>query len=270
MFVIPFPIIDPIAVSFGPLSLRWYGLAYMAGLLIGWLYARKLISCKRLWAAKTSITPAHIDDLLLWATLGVVLGGRLGYVLLYNPAYYMANPADIIAVWNGGMSFHGGLVGTALAIYIFSRKHKLPLMSLLDVASAVAPVGIFFGRLANFINGELWGRATEVPWAMVFPHPDAGELARHPSQLYEAALEGLLLFGILQLLIYRQAALLKPGLVSGVFIAGYGLARIFAENFRQFESDVGIMIAQLTPGMLYSIPLVIAGIYIARRARNQP
>ena len=181
-----------------------------------------------------------------------MVGGRLGYVLFYNPVYFFNNPAQIMATWNGGMSFHGGMLGSLLAIWFYSKRHDLPVLSVMDVAAATAPLGFLFGRIANFVNGELWGRVTDVPWAMVFPNPEAGGVARHPSQLYEAALEGALLFLVARFLTHRRLAFLKPGLVLGTVILGYGLARIFVENFRQFDEGVGLMIGPFTPGMIYS------------------
>ena len=261
------PVIDPVALDLGPLSIKWYGLAYMFSLLLGWIYTRSLSGNQRLWGGKSPIKPDHFDDLLMWITLGVVVGGRLGYVLFYKPAYFFHNPAEIIATWNGGMSFHGGLIGSLIAIWIYSRRHKLPVLSVLDVASATAPLGFYFGRLANFINGELWGRESDVPWAMVFPNAEAGGAARHPSQLYEAALEGLVLFLVLRFLTHRRLAFLKPGLVTGTMILGYGLARIFVENYRQFEEGSGLMIGPFTPGMIYSVPMVLLGAWLIYRAR---
>ena len=259
---------DPIALHLGPLSLRWYGLAYMAGLLLGWIYCRILAGRAQLWGGRSPIRPDHFDDLLLWMTLGVVLGGRIGYVLFYNPAYFAAHPAQIFATWNGGMSFHGGLLGSLLASWLYARRHGLPVLSVWDVASAAAPLGLFFGRIANFINGELWGRVTDVPWAMIFPNPEAGGLPRHPSQLYEAALEGIVLFGVLALLVWRKGALQKPGMVAGSMVMGYGLARILAENFRQFDVGVGLMIGPFTPGMIYSLPMLAIGAYLIHNARR--
>jgi phosphatidylglycerol:prolipoprotein diacylglycerol transferase len=262
------PVLDPVALDLGPVTIKWYGLAYMVSLLLGWAYTRSLAGNQRLWGGKSPLNPVQFDDLLLWVTLGVVVGGRLGYVLFYNPLYFFANPSQIIATWNGGMSFHGGLLGSLLAIWIYSKRHNLPVLSVLDVASAVAPLGFYFGRLANFINGELWGRVTDVPWAMVFPNPEAGGVPRHPSQLYEAALEGFVLFLVLRFLTHGKLAFLKPGLVTGTMILGYGLARIFVENFRQFDEGVGLMIGPFTPGMIYSVPMVVLGAYLIHRARS--
>jgi len=267
-FLIPFPVIDPVALDLGPVSIKWYGLAYMFGLLLGWTYARKLSDDRRLWGKKPPVKADHFDDLLLWVTLGVVIGGRLGYVLFYDPARFAAHPVEIFKTWNGGMSFHGGLVGSLLVIWWFSRKHRLPVLSVWDICAATLPLGLFFGRMANFINGELWGRASDVPWAMIFPHPDAGGVPRHPSQLYEAALEGIVLFLVLRFLTHKKLAFKKPGMVAGTLVLGYGLARIFVENFRQYDVGVGLMIGPFTPGMIYSLPMVLGGLFLIYRARN--
>lgn len=265
-FAIILPTLDPVALQLGPLSIKWYGLAYMFGLLFGWMYARSLAANLRLWGGKSPVTKDHFDDLLIWLTLGVVVGGRVGYVLFYNPAYFWENPADIFATWNGGMSFHGGLLGSLLAVWLYCRHKQLPVLSVWDVASAVAPLGFYFGRLANFVNGELWGRPSDVPWAMIFPNPEAGGVPRHPSQLYEATLEGLALFFVLRWLTHGKLALKKPGLVAGTMVMGYGLARIFVENFRQFDVGSGLMIGPFTPGMIYSLPMVLIGLWLLRRA----
>ena len=269
-FAIILPVIDPIALDLHYVQVRWYGLAYMVSLLLGWAYTRRLAGNQSLWGGKSPLKPDQFDDLLMWVTLGVVVGGRLGYVLFYNPVHFFNNPMQILNTLGGGMSFHGGMLGSLLVIWLYSRRHNLPVLSVLDVASAAAPLGFYFGRLANFINGELWGRATDVPWAMIFPNPEAGGIARHPSQLYEAALEGLVLFLVVRFLTHRRLAFLKPGLVTGTVILGYGLARIFVENFRQFEEGVGLMIGPFTPGMIYSVPMVLVGGWLIYRARNTP
>ncbi len=268
-FAIILPALDPVALNVGPLSVKWYGLAYMFSLLFGWFYCRYLAEKQALWGGKSPFKADHFDDLLIWVVLGVVLGGRLGYVFFYKPAYFMENPSEIIATWNGGMSFHGGMLGSLLAIWIYSRRRKLPVLSVMDVASAVAPLGFLLGRIANFINGELWGRVSDVPWAMVFPDPEAGGVPRHPSQLYEAALEGVVLLLVLRFLTHKRLALTKPGLVTGTAIAGYGMARIIVENFRQFEEGSGLMIGPFTPGMIYSVPMVILGGLLIRYALGQ-
>lgn len=265
LFALPFPHIDPVLISFGPLTIRWYALAYITGILGGWWYARQLVSRDNLW--KPGASPVQIielDDFMLWATLGIVLGGRLGYVLFYNPLYYMDNPLAALALWQGGMSFHGGLTGVIIAIILFTRKQGLPLWSFLDIIAAVAPIGLFFGRIANFINGELWGRVTDVPWAVIFP--TAGPDPRHPSQLYEAILEGLILFMILTFLIYKRQALSRPGLVCGTFALVYGLSRIIVEFVRQPDPQLGLFFGILSMGMLLSLPLIVLGIWGIHRS----
>ncbi|MEL7525174.1 MAG: prolipoprotein diacylglyceryl transferase, partial [Pseudomonadota bacterium] len=201
VFVLPFPAIDPVIIEVGPFALRWYALAYIVGIILAWRYMRALVLNDRLWNGGKRPSPVELDDFVLWGTLGIIIGGRLGYVLFYNPAYYLANPGEALAVWSGGMSFHGGFAGTVIAMILFAWRRGLPVWTLFDLAGCAAPIGLFFGRMANFINAELWGRPTDVPWAMVFP--GAGPEPRHPSQLYEAALEGVLLFFVLRLLSHR-------------------------------------------------------------------
>ena len=268
MSIMPFPDIDPVAFRLGPLAVHWYGLAYVAGILLGWHYARRLALKPSLWRNDTSpVTPAHLDDFLLWAAGGIILGGRIGYILFYDLDAVLAEPMRAIQIWNGGMSFHGGLIGTTLAMILFARRHAIPTWSLFDIVAAVAPIGIFFGRIANFINGELWGRLSDAPWAVVFPN--GGPFARHPSQLYEAAMEGLLLFALLQVMIYKAGALKHPGMVSGIFVAGYAVARIVNEFFREPDAQIGYLAGGwLTMGMVLSVPMFIAGIAVALRARS--
>jgi phosphatidylglycerol:prolipoprotein diacylglycerol transferase len=268
LLVIPYPVIDPIAIELGPIAIRWYGLAYMAGILLGWLYARYLVSRPALWGGKSPITVPEADDFLLWITLGIVVGGRLGFVLFYEPSYFWANPLEIPAVWNGGMAFHGGLLGVALAVYLFARFKKINALSLGDIASAATPFGLFFGRLANFINAEVVGRVSDVPWAMVFP--GAGDQPRHPSQLYEAALEGIVLFIILCTATYRYKALTRPGTVFGLFLVCYGLFRSSLEFVREPHAGHPLDIGLLTPGIAYSIPMILVGSWLIWRARRQP
>jgi phosphatidylglycerol---prolipoprotein diacylglyceryl transferase len=265
--VLTFPEIDPVLIQIGPFTLRWYALAYIAGILIGWLYARAIIASKRLWGGPAPMTVADFDDFVLWVTLGVILGGRIGYVLFYNPAHFAANPLEIVKLWNGGMSFHGGFLGVVIAVALFSRRRGIPFLSLADVTCAVYPLGHFLGRIANFINGELWGRISDVPWAMVFPN--AGPFPRHPSQLYQAALEGLLLFVVIAWFMHR-GALKRPGLVTGIFAIGYALARCFCELFREPDPQLGFLWGGLTMGMLLSIPLLLAGIGFVWHALRSP
>jgi phosphatidylglycerol:prolipoprotein diacylglycerol transferase len=272
LLVLPIPAFDPVLVSIGPFSIRWYALAYIAGILLGWFYARALIRAEELWAGKPALTLEDFDDFILWVTLGIILGGRIGYVLFYNLPYYAAHPLEVFELWNGGMSFHGGFLGCVAAVMLFGWKREVSILSLGDLTCAAAPIGLFLGRLANFVNGELWGRPTDVPWAMVFPSPDAGPLPRHPSQIYEATLEGLLLFTLLYLLI-RRGALKRPGLILGAFALLYALARSFCEFFREPDKQLGFLWGNMTMGMLLSIPLALAGIiliaYVLRRRPEQ-
>ena len=256
---IAFPAIDPVAISIGPFAIRWYALAYIGGIVLGWIYARALIKSEKLWGGPAPIAPVQLDDFILWVTLGIIIGGRTGYVLFYNPGFFIQNPAAIFKLWEGGMSFHGGFLGCVAAVMLFALKNNIPILSLGDITTAVAPMGIFFGRLANFIKGELWGREADasVPWRMIFPD-DPLQLFRHPSQLYEAALEGALLFAILAVMV-RMGALKRPGLILGSFIAIYALARITSEFFREPDPQLGFLWGGLTMGMLLSVPMIIAG-----------
>jgi phosphatidylglycerol:prolipoprotein diacylglycerol transferase len=258
---IAFPAFDPIAISLGPIAIRWYALGYIGGIVLGWMYARALIKRPNLWDGGSPITLLDMDDFILWVTVGIILGGRTGYVLFYNLPFFIQHPAEILELWKGGMSFHGGFLGCVAAVMLFCWKRNLPTLSLGDITCGVAPIGICLVRLTNFINGELWGRPADssVPWAMVFPN--GGPLPRHPSQLYEAALEGIVLFTILALMI-RFGALKRPGLILGSFIAIYGLARIVGEFFREPDPQLGFLWGGLTMGMLLSVPMIIAGAII--------
>jgi phosphatidylglycerol:prolipoprotein diacylglycerol transferase len=255
--VLDFPAFDPVIVSIGPFAIRWYALAYIFGILLGWLYARAMIRNQTLWGGKAPMTVADYDDFILWVTLGIILGGRAGYVLFYNPAYFLAHPAEILQLWNGGMSFHGGFAGCVIVVIAFAWRRNIPVLSLGDVTCAAGPIGLCLGRLSNFINGELWGRPADVPWAMVFPN--GGPLPRHPSQLYEAALEGLVLALVLAFAV-RAGALKRPGLITGLFAIGYALARSFCEMFREPDAQLGFLFGGLTMGMLLSAPLLLAGV----------
>ncbi|OPF92256.1 prolipoprotein diacylglyceryl transferase [Rhodopseudomonas palustris] len=272
-FAVAFPVFDPVAVAIGPFAIRWYALAYIAGIVIGWLYARMLLQRQRLWGGPSPISLEAFDDFILWVTIGIILGGRTGYVLFYNLDFFIRHPAEIFELWKGGMSFHGGFMGCVAAVVLFGWKRKVPILSLGDITCAVGPIGLFLGRIANFINGELWGRPADasVPWAMVFPN--AGPLPRHPSQLYEAGLEGIGLFVILALMI-RAGALKRPGLIIGAFLTFYGLARITGEFFREPDPQLGFLWGDMTMGMLLSIPMVIVGILVMittwRRGRGAP
>lgn len=271
MFAIPYPAIDPVLLQIGPIAIRWYALSYIFGILIGWWYARRLVSNDSLWGPGGSvITKRHLADFVVWVTIGIVAGGRLGYVILYDLPSFFDRPLSIFEIWNGGMSFHGAFIGTALAMYFFARSQKIPVWSLIDIVTTVAPIALFLGRLANFINGELYGRASDVAWAMVFPN-DPLQVPRHPSQLYEALLEGAVLFAILWLLVHRAKWLRTPGLITGAFTAGYGTFRTFVEFFREPDAQLGFLSGGLTMGMLLSIPMIIAGLgLIAWKLRQRP
>ncbi len=272
MSPLPFPAIDPVLFSIGPIAIRWYALAYIAGLVGGWLYGRTLLRAP-LWKDKAPASVLQLDDLLLWVAAGVILGGRLGYVLFYAPASFAADPVGIIAFWRGGfaglqgMSFHGGLIGVVTATLLYCRRHKLEFMRLIDVLAACTPIGLFFGRIANFINAELYGHPTDVPWAVIFP-TDPLQQPRHPSQLYEAGLEGLVLFAVLVWLVWARQGMHRRGFVCGVFVAGYGLARMFVETFREPDAHIGYLFGPVTMGMLLSAPLVVLGGWLIWGSRN--
>jgi len=290
--VLQFPNIDPVLVSvhlFGiELAIRWYALAYIGGLVLGWRYVVALVRRPGLWGGTPPMRPEQADDLLTWMIFGVILGGRIGYVLFYQPAYFAANPAEILAVWQGGMSFHGGMLGVATGILLFSLKNGLRPLPIGDAVAAAAPIGLCLGRIANFINGELWGRPSTAPWAVVFPGEAAlscpidwvGPCARHPSQLYEAALEGVVLFLVLFIAI-RRGALARPGRVFGIFLVGYALARVALEGFRQADQQFvsaanphGHVIAfgdgfGLTMGQTLSLPMALVGLFLILRARRR-
>lgn len=291
--VLNFPDLSPELFSislFGfELALRWYALAYIAGILIAWRMALVALRRPALWAGESPpMTARQLEDLLTWIIIGVILGGRLGFVLFYQPAYYLQNPVEILKVWQGGMSFHGGLLGVVLAALFFARRHGIPVLPLADMIAHTVPPGLFLGRLANFVNAELWGRPSDLPWAVVFPGPAAqncpdvvGLCARHPSQLYEAALEGLLLGGLLLWMVYRRGAFRAPGRVLGTFLAGYGASRFVVEFFRQPDAqfvtpDNPLGLAWhvggygLTMGQLLSLPMVALGLFFLLRARRGP
>src|SRR6185436_1436395 len=238
LLALPFPNFDPVLVQLGPFAIRWYALAYIAGILLGWLYARAIVRTEKFWGGPAPMTVTDFDDFIVWVTLGIILGGRIGYVLFYNPEYFAAHPLESFELWKGGMSFHGGFTGCVL-----------------------------LGRLANFVNGELWGRPSDAPWAMVFP--SGGPLPRHPSQLYEATIEGLVLCAVLALLI-RAGALKRPGLVMGVFAAGYAVARSFCELFREPDPQLGFLWGELTMGMVLSVPLLLFGVVMIVIALRRP
>jgi phosphatidylglycerol:prolipoprotein diacylglycerol transferase len=263
--VIPYPQIDPVLIAVGPLAIRWYALAYVAGLVFAWWLARRIVV-----QPPVVMKPTQIDDFLFYAALGVILGGRLGYILFYKPGYYLANPDQIVSIWKGGMSFHGGMLGVAVAVIWYARRHKIELFSFADVMGIVAPIGLLLGRLANFINGELWGRPSDVPWAMVFPG-DPAQVPRHPSQLYQAFLEGALLFAVILVLWKGFGLRRRPGLLFGVMCSGYGLARIVGEFWREPDAHLGYLLGGwLTMGMVLSVPLVAIGAWLIARALRRP
>ncbi|MGC2396817.1 MAG: prolipoprotein diacylglyceryl transferase [Rhodomicrobium sp.] len=271
LMAIAFPFNDPVAVKLGPLAIRWYGLAYMAGLLLGWLYMRRLCSDERLWGGPSPMRPEQADDFLFWATLGTVIGGRLGFFLFYEPAMLFSHPLQFFRIWEGGMAFHGGILGVGLAIWLFGRRNRIPVRSLMDLSAAVVPFGLFFGRIANFINGEIYGRLSGVPWAVEFP---ARVLAkgdafgpRHPTQLYEAALEGAVMFFLLRYFTHSRLSLRSPGLTTGVFLMAYGVFRIVAEYFKQWDMAQFLTTAHFSEGVVYSLPMIALGAYLAATAK---
>ena len=287
--MIPFPDISPeiftIRLGEFAFSLRWYALAYLAGLLLGWWAVRALMRRPALWGGTAPARAEQIDDLLSWIILGVIVGGRLGFVLFYEPAYYLSNPLDVIKVWQGGMAFHGGFAGVVVASYLWARHNAVPPLRLADALAVVAPIGLFFGRVANFVNAELWGRPTSLPWGVIFRGEAAqacadvtGPCARHPSQLYEAGLEGLAL-GLILLLVVRAGGLRRAGLALGVFLSVYGLARIFVEFYRVADAQfitpdnplghvIGGPVVGLSMGQLLSLPMVVIGLLFILRARR--
>ncbi len=284
----PFPEFDPVLIHLGPLPIRWYALAYVAGIVLGWWYASRLAKTERLWApGKPPVTGPQLDDLVLWITLGVILGGRFGYALFYKPAMFAqvftgdswGERLELLQLWTGGMSFHGGFLGVVIAITLYANRQKINPLSLGDLIAPVAPLGLFFGRIANFINGELWGRETTVPWAIRFCNArieqmygfcPAGNEPRHPSQLYEAGLEGLLLFAILSLAIWKWRMLKRPGFVTGLFLLGYGVCRAALENVRQPDAGLENLPLGLTMGMILSIPMMLVGAWLIWRALKKP
>ncbi|WP_438853012.1 prolipoprotein diacylglyceryl transferase [Brevundimonas nasdae] len=284
----PFPEFDPVLIHLGPLPIRWYALAYVAGIVLGWWYASRLARRESLWApGRPPVNNTQLDDLVLWITLGIILGGRFGYALFYKPVMFaqlftgqtLGERFELLQLWTGGMSFHGGFLGVAIAIVLFARRQKINMLSLGDLVAPVVPLGLFFGRIANFINGELWGRETTVPWAIRFCNArieqmygfcPAGDVPRHPSQLYEAGLEGLLLFSVLSLAIWKFKLLQKPGYITGLFLVGYGICRAALENVREPDYGMPHFPLGLTMGMMLSIPMILVGGWLIWRARNRP
>jgi len=276
--ILPFPNIDPVMVEFGPFLLdgepwriHWYGVGYVVGILFAWWYAQRLLANSRLWRPATApMGPQVIEDLLAYAALGIVLGGRIIYVIFYNWPYYSQHLPEILSIWDGGMSFHGGFIGCALAMLFVARRWHVNVWSLFDIVAAGAPIGIGLVRLCNFINQELWGAPTDVPWAVVFPK--AGPEPRHPSQVYEAFLEGFVLFLLIRVLTHRLLKLRSPGFVSGFFVAWYGAVRIFVELFRLPDQQIGYLAGTgwLTMGMVLSLPMLLLGLWMMATARVLP
>jgi phosphatidylglycerol:prolipoprotein diacylglycerol transferase len=265
--LLTYPNIDPVAIEFGPISIKWYGLAYLTGLVLGWLYIRRLISTPKLWFADTApMTLERVDDLLLYITLAVIIGGRLGQVILYDPDFYFAHPEEIVKVWKGGMSFHGALIAAGLLILLFARQYKVSAKSVMDLCCAAVPFGVFFGRIANFINSEHWGRITNAWVGMVFPN--GGLEPRHPSQLYEAVLEGVVMFIITRFATHRLLALKRPGLVTGIWLVWYAIARSIGEIFREPEPGHILNIGPFTAGQVYCLPMLLLGLYLIWTARQ--
>ncbi|ACG79267.1 prolipoprotein diacylglyceryl transferase protein [Phenylobacterium zucineum HLK1] len=275
----PFPDFDPVLVQLGPLAIRWYALAYVAGILLGWRYAVAMVKNPRLWTHRPPpVTTEQVDDFILWVTLAIIVGGRLGHVLFYTPQIIWTDPLQILQIWNGGMSFHGGAIGVFLAIILFAMRNKVDLWRLGDLVAAVVPIGLFFGRVANFINGELWGRPTDAPWGVVFCNEriretlgwcPAGEVARHPSQLYEAALEGIVLFLILRWATHGAKLLNRRGVVMGLFTTFYAVFRISLENVRQPDAGLENLPLGLTMGIYLSIPMLLFGLWLIWRGMRE-
>jgi phosphatidylglycerol:prolipoprotein diacylglycerol transferase len=261
--VLLFPQFDPVIVQLGPFAIRWYALAYIVGLVLGWRLVRRLVT-----DAPRVATPIQVDDFLTWATLGVVLGGRLGYVLFYQPGFYLTHPKMIFAVWEGGMSFHGGMLGVAIATLWFCRRNKIPVLGFADRVAVAAPIGLGLGRIANFVNGELWGRPAPdwLPWAMIFPR--AGMVPRHPSQIYQALLEGLILLVVMILLSRRESLRARFGALTGIFLAGYAIARITGEFFREPDAFLGFLAFGATMGQILSLPMLLIGLWLILRTRK--
>lgn len=246
--------IDPVAFAIGPLVVRWYALAYLAGFLLGWKYCMSLVKGND----DTRPNTDDIDAFLTWAVIGVILGGRLGYALFYNFEYYSMNPAEVIKIWKGGMSFHGGMLGVLVAMFLYAKKHGINVFRLADIISAAAPIGLFFGRIANFINAELYGRQTDVPWGIIFP--GGGDIPRHPSQLYESLLEGAVLFVILYMM--TKSSKMRDGMISGAFLMGYGFFRAIVEFVREPDVQIGLIGGFISMGQILCLPMIIGGAFL--------
>lgn len=262
---IPFPDIDPVALALGPLQIRWYALAYLAGILGGMFYAGWLADLDK--GSGRRPTREDTDNIVPWIVLGIILGGRVGYILFYNFGFFLENPLSMFKVWEGGMSFHGGLLGVAIAIISFCRYHKIPVLAMGDIISTVVPIGLFFGRLANFVNGELFGRVTDAAWGMVFPH--GGELPRHPSQLYEAFLEGIVLFIVLFLMARKPSIRQRHGMLFGTLLVGYGLSRFLVEYVREPDPQLGFFFDYFSMGQLLCLPMILVGGFLISHARKK-
>lgn len=276
LMALSFPFSEPgaqIAVEIGPVSLRWYGLAYLAGLLLGWLYMRRLCASGRIWPGGASpMRPEQADDFLLWATIGTVVGGRLGFVFFYEPSMFISDPLRVFKVWEGGMAFHGGLLGVGVAIWLFARRNGIPVRALMDLSAAVVPFGLFFGRIANFINAEVYGRLSDVPWAVEFPahllSPGDAVGPRHPTQLYEAFLEGVVMFALLRYFTHSRMSFLSPGLTTGIFLIAYGLFRIFAEFYKEWDYAQFFTTPYFSEAMVYCLPMIALGAYFVLSSRR--
>ena len=257
--MLPYPAVDPVAIALGPITIRWYALAYLSGFLLGWRYCLVLAQKN-----PKGPSPQLYDDYLTWAVIGTVLGGRLGYILFYQGSYYIDHPLEMLQIWHGGMSFHGGASGVIGAAWLFTRRHKIHFFPFTDLLAVVTPIGLFFGRLANFVNGELFGRVTDVPWAMVFPR--GGVQPRHPSQLYEAGLEGIVLFCIMLFFVYQPKFRARPGFLSGTFLLGYGIFRFTVEFFREPDVQLGFLVGGSTMGQLLCLPMMAFGVFLIVRS----
>jgi phosphatidylglycerol:prolipoprotein diacylglycerol transferase len=275
LMAIAFPFDDPVAIHlYKGFGIRWYGLAYMAGLALGWLYMRRLCQEQRLWGGSAPMQPYQADDFLFWASVGTVLGGRIGFFLMYEPSMLIHNPLQFFEIWHGGMAFHGGLLGVGLAIWLFAGRNGIPVRALMDLSAAVVPFGLFFGRIANFINGEIYGRLTDVPWAVEFPARVLlqGDIPgpRHPTQIYEALLEGVAMFALLRFFTHSRRSFLSPGLTTGIFLMAYGVFRIFAEYFKEWDAAQFFTTPYFSEGAVYSLPMIALGAYFVLTAKRAP
>jgi phosphatidylglycerol:prolipoprotein diacylglycerol transferase len=264
---VPFPHFNPVLLQLGPFALRWYALAYMAGILLGWRYGVALVRNAKIWrGAPPTLDERQIDDLVVYVAIGIVAGGRIGSILFYNTSVLWTDPLEVFRAWHGGMSFHGGLIGVTIGLLLFARFNNVNVLRLGDLTAPCVPIGLFFGRIANFINGELWGRPTTLPWGIIFPH--AGEQPRHPSQLYEAGLEGIALFLILRWATHGRKLLPRQGMICGLFLTCYGVFRIALENVREPDRDMPHFPFGLTMGIMLSVPMVLAGVALIAYARR--